>query len=102
MATATFRFQIVETGRARKSVIWLSGNILEGTIHQGDRLAVPLRDGTMLIARTVGLMLSIRGTDPESVSFEEHGDKTIVIAIWRDSHESEDILCDIASLYRNE
>jgi hypothetical protein len=98
MEIANFRFQIVETGRMRKPVVWILGNILEGTIHLDDRLSVPLRDGTTAIARIVEILLPNRAY-VESASFGEYGETMVMLTIYRGCHEVEDILCDVASLY---
>jgi hypothetical protein len=105
METENFRFRIIETGRMRKPVVWILGNILEGTIHQGDLLSVPLRDGTMAIARIVEILHPSRASIEsviESVSFEEHGETMAMLTIYRGCHEFEDISCDVASLYVSE
>jgi hypothetical protein len=105
MEIANFRFQIVETGRMRKPVVWILGNILEGTIHLDDRLSVPLRDGTTAIARIVEILHPGRASIKsviKSVSFGECEDDMVMLTIYRGCHESEDISCDVASLYVSE
>lgn len=100
----TFRFKITEAHLARKPIVVLIGNILEGEIWVGDRLVVPLCEGTEFVGTVEGILHTYdtqtykHDTQMYDYASIKEGLDLIGIGVWRsDCHEVRDIFCGLAT-----
>jgi hypothetical protein len=94
----TFRFQIIEAGRARKPIVVLIGKILEGEVNAGDRLVIPLSDGTEFVGTVMGILHQYPDTKMYSYANCEEKLEAIGIGVWRsDCHKADDIADGVAT-----
>jgi hypothetical protein len=91
LTTLALRFQITEAHKAKAPIIVLIGELLEGEIRFGDRLSVPLKDGTRFTGKVMGIVRPYPDTGMYEVVRTGEHDKLVGIGIWRQCHEVDDI-----------
>lgn len=93
-----FRFQIAAAHKARRPVVVLVGEVLEGGVRVGDRVSVPLADGTRFVGRVVGVLH--HWPDTGIYSFVEAGSQNKPVGIGverRGRHQADDIALGVAT-----
>jgi hypothetical protein len=86
-----FRFQIRETWKARPPVVVLTGDLLEGEVRVGDRIAVPLTDGSTLVRVVLGLLAGRADLSAEAASVADGFEWVGIGFERRDGQRTEDI-----------
>jgi hypothetical protein len=93
-----FRFQIAEAHKARRPIVVLIGEVLEGSIRVGDQVSVPLASGTRFVGQVMGVLHSWPDTGSYAAVHVDEQDKPIGIGVERrDCHEAADIATGVAT-----
>src|SRR4051794_9348870 len=93
-----FRFQIKEAWRSRTPVVVLTGDLLEGTVRVGDRVAVPLIGGGALVRVVVGLLPGRPDRSIEVASADDGFEWVGVAFERRDGQRTDDIAPGIVTI----